>query len=281
MTLARWGRAAEAVVAWLDGRGIGPVLRTLCGLLVLGLPAAREYQMVRSPLWLAAFFASAVLLIPLTHYHQGAPVTRLTRKLAALNGSFGGTLELLRARLAASPGRRLRDEHCELLCSALLHLIREFTAVALQPSERVRLRATLAVPISTMPGGPIDALRVWCYDRPPDSPVTAPMPLERDGEPASVVASAYLTCEMSLGALDPPARTSLASVVYRSTVAFPLAARGNNGLPLAVVTLDTDAPDFFIAHEVGMRALPLLSPSLHTLGLILSLRKESAYVFSD
>jgi hypothetical protein len=278
---AKLDRAIELAVRWLDERRHGFVLRTVAGLIVLGVPAAQNFKLIEDRGWLGLFFASAILLVPLTHYHQGAPASRLARRLAEINGTFAGTIELLRTKLLLANGRKLQNEQCEMLCVALLHLIRDYTALALQVGERPTLRATLAVPVASSPGGPVDAVRVWCYDRPPEARGHTRIPLEKDGMPVPGSPAAYLLGRMQV-ITDlhelPPAQLGK-KAPYRSILSIPLSARGNDGRPLAVVNLDADVPGFFKPEEVVARVWPFISPALNTLGLVLTMRKGGDYVF--
>lgn len=268
---------------WLDAHRLGPVLRLLCGLVVVGLPTAQSFHLVASRLWLAPFFACAVLLIPLQHYQNGSPMTRVTRRLAAVNGAFAGTLDLLRQKLGTARSRKLDNTQCELLCTALLHRIRDYAAVALNVGDRPKLRATLSVPVSTGAAGGIDALRVWCYDQPPEQHGFTTLPLQPRGATLVGSPAAYESGRMQiivdLHALHLLDTEGERRRPYRSIVSIPVPARGPNGKPVAIVNLDADEPDFFQPETVVTRVLPFITPVVNAIGLVLSLRKEVDYEF--
>jgi hypothetical protein len=270
-------------VGWLDSHRLGPVLRLLCGLVVAGLPTAQSFQLIASRWWLVLFFAAAILLVPLQHYHHGAPLTRVTRRLAEVNGAFAGTIDLLRQKLSTARSRKLDNTQCELLCMALLHRIRDYTAVALTVADRPKLRATLSVPVATGPAGAVDALRVWCYDQPPEQHGFTMLPLRPRGAALVGSPAAYESGRMQiivdLHALHWLDTEGERRRPYRSIVSIPVPARGANGKPIAVVNLDADEPDFFQPEAVVTRVLPFVTPVVNAIGLVLSLRKEVDYEF--
>ena len=282
LVLRRLDRRTEQVVAWLDARYLGSVLRIVFGLVIAGLPTAQSFDLITSKWWLLPFFGCAILLIPLHHYHNGSPLTRVTRQLAEVNGAFAGTIELLRQKLSGPKTRKLDNSQCELLCVALLHRIRDYTAIALNVTDKPKLRATLSVPVATGSGS-IDALRVWCYDRPPERHGYTTLPLRHAGEVVPGSPAAYESGDMQI-IVDLHALPALHSAAerkrpYRSIVSIPVPARGADGRPLAVVNLDADEPDFFQPEAVLRSVRPFIAPAVNAIGLVLLLRKGGDYVF--
>jgi hypothetical protein len=264
------------------------MLRVLCAAAITLIPTAQAFsgtekkgwlpEIVRGfddPAWLAPFILGLVLLVPLQHYHEGAPTRRVLRALARVNGSFAGSLWSFGDKTDATQKRKLDDTQCEAMCAALLHRIRDFTAVALRV-DSTRLRATLAVPYSTT-GGTIDSLRVWCYDETHGDRGFTVIPVTMDGKVAPGAPAAYLTGAVQIIAdiLEvrgrPPTQRKLP---YRSIVSIPLPARGPDGKPLAVVSIDADEPDFFDPSDVAEDVHPLVSPVVNAIGLVLLSRRK-------
>lgn len=281
--LVTFDRSLQRAVGVLDQYRVGSGLRVVLGVLVVTVPAAQSFKIIEDVRWMIVFLVSVLLLIPLQHYHKGAPVTRLTRRLAEVNGTFAGSIEVLGQELTSSKGRQLEEKQCKLLCIALLHRIRDYTALGLQVSEAPRLRATLSVPIATHPDGPIDALKVWCYDQThPDAAYTCVPLYSSTGATSAGAPRAYLSGAMQIifDIDEIPGKNSSKPRPYRSVVSVPLSVTGPDGKPLAVVNIDADEPGFFDARTVMTDVLPLVSPAVTAIGLALSLRKKgSAYVF--
>jgi hypothetical protein len=281
--LRRLDRIVEGLVAWLDAHQLGSVLRLLFGLVVVGLPTAQSFHIVDSKWWLGPFFVCAILLVPLQHYHDGSPLTRVTRQLAEVNGAFAGTIELLRQKITAGRTRKLDNTQCELLVAALLHRIRDYAAIALAAGDRAKLRATLSVPISVGADGGIDALRVWCYDQPPEQHGFSMLPLRSNGTVLAGSPAAYETGStqiiVDVQALPPLHTKEGHEPSYRSIVSFPVPARAANGKPLAVVNLEAEAPGIFEPEAIVTRVRPFITPVVNAIGLVLSLRKEGEYEF--
>jgi hypothetical protein len=66
---------------------------------------------------------------------------------------------------------------------------------------------------------------------------------------------------------------------YRSIVSIPLQAKGNEGKPIAVVSIDADEANFFDADGVLAKVRPLVSPALNTIGFVLSFKGGEGYEF--
>lgn len=286
--LTRVSYAVEQVVAWLDRLYIGHFLRGISAFGIAWIPTAQEFAdrtgpvwlmpLVRpfaNPKWLLVFLLCIVLFSLLTHYRHGAPVRRLMRNLGSINGSFAGTLESLGSKIESSARRKLDDNQCEILCTSLLHRIRDYTAVALGATESPKLRATLAVPVFDS-AGKTHSLRVWCYDEPHEVRGYTLIPVEANGKLAPGSPTAYFERVATIidDVRDVPGPSSNANRTYRSILCFPVPARDGNGYPLAVVSIDADEPNFFSADRVASDVRPLISPVLSALGLVLLSRQK-------
>lgn len=286
--------ALERAVGWLDRSFLGTFLRALCALAIAWIPTAQEFadakepaSLVRiatffaDPRWLIGFFIALTGLAVLSHYQQGTPARRLIRSLASINGSFAGTLETLGSKIESAHRRRLDDNQCENLCTALLHRIRDYTAVALEVSDSSKLRATLAVPVHDANGN-IEALRVWCYDEPYLVRGYTRIPIMVDGEvaPGAPAAFSHGDVQIIKNIRDVPGPPSNTARTYESVLCFPVPARDGNGKPLAVVSIDADEPDFFAADRVASDVRPLISPVLSAIGLVLLSRQKKGQPYA-
>jgi hypothetical protein len=293
-TLTRLDRGAARTVLWLDEHlYLGSVLRVFNAVLIAIIPTAQAYsdtartdwvgKLIKTfadPRWLGVFFLAVIVLFPLQHYHGGAPRRRLLASLARVNGSFAGSLLSFGQKTDATAKRKLDDSQCETLCAGLLHRIRDLTAIATGVESTPRLRATLAVPYSTLPGGVVDALRVWCYDETHGDRGFTTIPLVMNGSVAPGAPAAYLSGEAQVISdinLVPGAGTR----PYRSILSLPLATRSDDGRPLAVVSIDADEPNFFDRKDVVEDVRPLISPVVTAIGLVLLARQKKGqpYVF--
>lgn len=278
----------ERIVAWLDRYYLGHLLRGLSAFAIAWIPTAQEFSGRRGPewlmtivepfadpRWLIVFFGAILLLTVLTQYRPGSPVRRLMRSLGSINGSFAGTLESLGSKLETSPRRKLDDNQCENLCTALLHRIRDYTAVALGATDSPRLRATLAVPVFDEEAK-VQCLRVWCYDEPHEVRGYTRIPMEIGGKLAPGAPTSYIERVATIvdDIREIPGPPSNANRTYRSILCFPVPARDGNGYPLAVVSIDADEAEFFSAQRVASDVRPLISPVLSAIGLVLLSRKK-------
>jgi hypothetical protein len=226
-----------------------------------------------------------LLSLPLHHYHRGGTISVLVRQLASVNSSFGGAILEVGRRVVLSRTRRLSDDAAEHLCKEVLQRIRDLTALVLDIRDRPRLRATLSVPVARVRGGPVDALRVWCYDQTHGDRNYTTLPLRTDAGPTPGSPAAYLSGEAQI-ILDVRAVPDVGARPrrhpYRSIVSIPLAAKGADGMPLGVVNLDAGEPGFFTPEIVAERILPFVSPAVNAIGLVLHLRRtEAPYGFPD
>ena len=78
-----------------------------------------------------------------------------------------------------------------------------------------------------------------------------------------------------------PGPASARARPYISVLSIPLPAKGLDGKPLAVVSVDADEPDFFDSEQVMERIYPLVTPVVNALGLVLLSRRKkgNAYEF--
>jgi hypothetical protein len=283
-------RPIERAVAWLDEKHVGPVIRLAAAAVVVFIPVAQAYSGVDSPIWIAralasfgdprwliAFVVALVVLVPMQRYHRGSPVGRVIRDLAVINGSFAGSLFSLGEKLGSRKGRKLDDAECEALCAALLHRIRDYAALTVSRNTRSRIRATLAVPYARGDDpAQIDALRVWCYDEPHEDRGFSVIPLVIDGMMAPGAPAAYLQGGLQIirDIAEVPGGAMRRAVPYRSVLSFPVAAKGLDGRPLAVVNIDADAAGFFDPKQAMEEIRPLVSPVVNAIGLVLSSRRK-------
>lgn len=260
-------------------------------LAVLLIPAAQAYSVTTrqdwagdllrrfsNPAWILASATAFLLTIPLQHYHGGSPRRRLLADLARVNGSFAGSLLSFGHKFDATTKRKLDDSQCESLCAALLHRIRDLTAIALEAEKRPRLRATLAVPYSTT-GAEVDSLRVWCYDETHVDRGFTIIPTVLNAAVAPGAPAAYFSRESQVIS-DVHKVPGAGHRAYRSILSIPLPLNGLDGRPLAVVSIDASEPNFFDDSEVVQAIRPLVSPAVNAIGLVLlSRRTKGPYVF--
>lgn len=281
----RLDRRLELLVRRLDRWYIGHGLRIVATLMVIGIPVAKEFAagatwkpltLFESAWWLLAFFLGVVVLLPLQRYYRGTTTTRLLQDQARINGSFAGLLDDLGRRLARRGAKTLTEVECERFVSGLLHRIRDYTAVALTVDRRPRLRATLAVPHPSRRDGDCDALRVWSYDEPHEDRSYTIIPMAMNGGIAPGAPLAYRSGAAQIidDIVCVPGQVTTRAFPYRSILSIPVSARSADGRPLAVVSVDADEPNFFRDADVVERVLPLVSPAVNTVGIVLQLRRN-------
>lgn len=277
---------ASRAAMWVEDRRLGMPLRwTLAGIAAV-IPMAQGFALIDSALWLVPWSLAALALVPLEHFRHRAPLRQLLRSVGSVNSSFGGSITSLTAKLSGTQGP-LTEDGCQGTCAALLHRIRDYAAFALDAaSGRPRLRATLAVPIIPPGSSKADELRVWAYDEPHGDRGFTRLPLYIYGEPAVGAPAAYLTGALQIiediRTVGGRAAPGASERQYRSILSIPLATKAADGLPLAVVSLDADEPNFFEVESVLDRVLPLIDPVLSTIGLALRLRQHGVpYAFPD
>jgi hypothetical protein len=71
-----------------------------------------------------------------------------------------------------------------------------------------------------------------------------------------------------------PGPASTQTRPYISVLSIPLPAKGSDGKPLAVVSVDADEIDFFNSEEVMERVYPLVAPVVNAIGLVLLSRRK-------
>lgn len=281
----------EKTVAWLDEYYLGPILRGACLLLLAAVPSLEAWAQhqnapkwldtFNSPWWLLVILGAFLGLIPLQHFHERALVSRVIDSLAQVHGSFAGSLWSLGQKVSDASRGKLEDAQCEALCSAMLHRIRDFTAIALAVGRRPKLRATLAVPYARTAGGAIDALRVWCYDETHQERGFTTIPLYTGNEVAPGAPAAYLSGALQIVAdiRKVPGPASALVRPYVSIFSIPLAARSPDGKPLAVVSVDADQAGFFDPRRVAEDVRPLVEPVVNGIGLVLLSRRKKGHPY--
>lgn len=213
----------------------------------------------------------------LARFRRGSALYQLVQSIRGINTSFAGNLDSVLAELLRDPGTRLSESRSKALCVGLLSRMRRYAELAMGCDSSRPLRATLAVPVGHHET--VEFLRTWCYDEPYHDRRWTRMPLGLEGAPA-----AFQTGKVQVladvhrvdGIEDADRRP------YRSVVSIPVRAGGPNGRALAVVSLDSRAPDFFRETLVEDTLIPMIQPVVNTLALVLALRKPGeSYEFGS
>lgn len=274
-------RALERAVTQLEDRRLAAPARVACGLVLVGVPALQGFSVIESANWLWGFGVAAVAILPLERYHHASVARQIAHRVASINGSLAGSLETLGTKLAKARGRKLQHDQCEGLCSALLHRIKDYTALALDVQGSPRLRVTLAVPVVNTPGAKVESIKVWAYDEMHDDRKYTELPLEASGSIVPGAPAAYVTGEIQI-IDDVHTITQLPDAdrrPYRSIVSIPLHAQGDNGRTLAVVNIDASEAGFFDIDAVMQKVRPLVSPAINAIGLVLIVKGGKGYDF--
>jgi hypothetical protein len=283
------GEAVSRAMAWLDRRlerlvyrlhawHVARPLRWVSGAAIFLIPIGADFEGIDDFRWVWGVATAGLVYSVLRAYEGGAPFTRFMLRVGRINGSFAGSLDAFGQKLQSGKQFRINDSQCEHLCAALLHRIKDFTALAYGVGDTPRLRATLAVPV----GNPVDALRIWCYDETHQDRGHTRLPLEVNGVLAPGAPAAYYSGQLQVisDVGEVPGPATARALPYRSILSIPVAAVGPDGRPLAVVNIDADVENFFEIQDVVIRVMPLVSPVVNMIGLVLLSRRQGApYVF--
>lgn len=287
LRLLRWlHRNIEGLVLWLDTRRLLGWTQGALALVMFAIPTAADFSLVKNHAWYAGAVACALLFGGLEVYEarlDGAAFDRAAQRLAEIHGCFAGSIDSIRADLLASRGHKLAHDHCNYLCAGLLRRIRDYAAVVFEQNGRVRLRATLLVPLRNPATGEVETLKVWCYDDHHRDRGNTEIPLYVNKVVVPGAPRAYLSGQIDFlpDVHEVTTLPALRKPPYRAVVAFPLDALDPaTGRPIAVVCLDADEPHYFDVRVTVETLHPIIAPALNTVGLVLALRnKGQDYVF--
>lgn len=289
--IMRWvdNKIADTI-SWLDEHWhLGSLLRFVCAAVTIGVPVLQSFSNAKrpswlvpfvalfaSPLWLLLFFPAAGMLFLLNHYREGGARRRLLDSINEIAGPFAGGLDDFGRALTIVPNRLLSESECKTLCIGLLRGITEAARFALEAEDGPKIRATLAVPYASRSGGRIDALRVWCYDDTHKERHYTVIPLEIEGKLAPGAPAAYVEDAFQVihDIRKVPGPAAQSPRPYVSVVSIPVPAKGSDGRPLAVISIDADEPNFFSRPSVYAELDPLVAPIASAIGLVLSSRND-------
>jgi GAF domain-containing protein len=225
--------------------------------------------------WLLLFVALEVSNL----YLQGLARDSTTKAVDNVHGSFAGSIDSLTQQIMQSPTRCLSEEASKMLCIGLLARIRNFAQHRLVSTDGNRLRVTLTVPIAeNAPGDPkITALRTWCYDEPYQDRRWTRLRLDLQGAPKAYATGTIQVIDDLLTLAE---RADEHERPYRSIASLPVKAGGPSGKTLAVVNIDSTLPSFFNVERVK-HLLPIISPAINVIALVILTRDEAAYAFNS
>jgi hypothetical protein len=202
-------------------------------------------------------------------FRRGSALRALLERFSTATGEYAGQLDTILVRLSRSPDRAFSENACKTLCTGLLSRLRDFADIAFGGEGEGKLRATLAIPLRNGQGN-VTAVRVWAYDRPYPERRWTLLPIGLVGAPRA----------FELGRIEIIPDIRLVTGInnaeqrpYRSVVSIPVKAGGPEGATLAVVSLDSNVPNFFHRESVVQKLVPMALPLVNTIALVLALRR--------
>lgn len=280
----------NAFLGYVYSGPLGNLLRIGIVIAIGVAPVAHDFGYMHRRRWLFLWAAVYGARETLVWWLGGEARLNLTKRIARINRDLGGAIDAL-ARRVVPPGSLkkpawLTEEQSHNACMSLLARILEFTLNEYPSVEPSDVRVTLAVPLHAPGMTQPTSLRIWCYDRPHDDShwTEFPLPAHKGELPYAGAPDAFISNEVRI---VPDIRTVLGipgveNRRYRSIVSVPVTAGGPSGRPCAVVNIDAAAENFFSEDAVWERILPLATPILSSISLVLRLRMPGVpYTFGN
>lgn len=244
----------------------------LAGLSGFGIVTGKYWAAI----WLASYLGAEIY----QRYQRGGAIQAFANSVERVNGSIAGIVDTFALTLRNSHDQRVGEDQSRHICVSLLARIRDYAGLALKPADDLQLRVTLAVPYSSVGGGPVDSVRIWCYDQPYSNRRWSTFAMELPGAPEAFRAGKPQVID-DVNALIQELGIDLGHHRdYASVACLPVVAGGLNGTKLAVVNIDAKTPNFFNEDALVHQLLPLVAPVVNLIALVLLMRREEPYEFN-
>ena len=266
-------RSARRCVEWIRGAvalTLGRAFSWLVTAVVAVFPLVREYyKPLEDQKWLFGWLGLFVVQAAAESIRKGSADVRVQEKLGAISDALGGTIERFQTALFGNAKRQLDETKAKEVMSRVLQRIREIAEIGFDIPESCRVRVTVARPEIDKLTKQVTALKVWCYDDDHTDAQYSRIPMGLPGAPAAYETRAMQIIE------DVHTIAGYEDRKFRGVLSIPVHAAGLEGNPVAVVSIDVSATDFFRDPPAG-RVVRLMSPALHMVAFVLGSIKEKA-----